>query len=139
MLSVVLSTLNFQQNMEYFGYRKLATYVKARELVRVVYALLKTFPREEMFALCSQIRRAAVSITSNIAEGMTRYSNKEKVHFLEMSYGSLMELMSQFEVALDQGYISDGDFEYIETFVADVARLLSGLQRSFMENNNNKV
>ena len=90
--------------MEFFGYRKLVAYVKACEVRRNVYRLVKCFPKEEQFALSSQLRRASVSITSNIAEGMTRYSNKDKIHFLEISFGSLMEVMSQLEVALDEGY-----------------------------------
>ncbi len=60
--------------MDYLGYRKLDAYNKAQEVVKTVYVLLNKFPQEEQFALCSQLRRAAVSITSNIAEGVTRYS-----------------------------------------------------------------
>ena len=117
--------------MEFFGYRKLMAYSKACEVRRVVYRHIKHFPKEEQFALCNQLRRAAVSITSNIAEGVTRYSNKDKVHFLEISYGSLMEVMSQIEVALDEGYINDDDFNNLETLIADAGRLISGLQNSF--------
>ncbi len=118
--------------MEFFGYRKLIAYNKACEVRRVVYQLIKKFPKEEQFALCNQLRRAAVSTTSNIAEGITRYSNKDKVHFLEMSYGSLMEVMSQIEVALDEGYIQNDQFSNLETLIADTGRLISGLQNSFL-------
>ncbi|MBQ7438352.1 MAG: four helix bundle protein [Paludibacteraceae bacterium] len=117
--------------MEFFGYRKLIAYVKACEVRREVYRLIKKFPKEEQFALCDQLRRAAVSITSNIAEGMTRYSNKDKTHFLEISFGSLMEVMSQFEVAYDEKYINEDDFNNMETLIAETARVLSGLQNSF--------
>ena len=117
--------------MEFFGYRKLIAYVKACEVRREVYRLIKKFPKEEQFALCDQLRRAAVSITSNIAEGMTRYSNKDKTHFLEISFGSLMEVMSQFEVAYDEKYINEDDFNNMETLIADTGRVLSGLQNSF--------
>ena len=120
--------------MEFFGYRKLIAYNKACEVRRVVYQLIKKFPKEEQFALCNQLRRAAVSPTSNIAEGVTRYSNKDKVHFLEMSYGSLMEVMSQIEVALDEGYIQNDQFSNLETLIADTGRLISGLQNSFLPN-----
>ena len=120
--------------MEFFGYRKLIAYNKACEVRRVVYQLIKKFPKEEQFALCNQLRRAAVSTTSNIAEGITRYSNKDKVHFLEMSYGSLMEVMSQIEVALDEGYIQNEQFSNLETLIADTGRLISGLQNSFLPN-----
>ena len=120
--------------MEFFGYRKLIAYNKACEVRRVVYQLIKKFPKEEQFALCNQLRRAAVSTTSNIAEGITRYSNKDKVHFLEMSYGTLMEVMSQIEVALDEGYIQNDQFSNLETLIADTGRLISGLQNSFLPN-----
>jgi four helix bundle protein len=117
--------------MEFFGYRKLVAYIKASEVRRRVYRLIRKFPKEEQFALCSQMRRAAVSVTSNIAEGMTRYSAKDKIHFLEISFGSLMELMSQLEVAIDEEYISEEEFHNIETLIAETGRLLSGLQKSF--------
>ena len=117
--------------MEFFGYRKLIAYVKACEVRRKVYRLIKNFPKEEQFALCDQLRRAAVSITSNIAEGMTRYSNKDKTHFLEISFGSLMEVMSQLEVAYVEKYINEDDFNNMETLIAETARVLSGLQNSF--------
>lgn len=124
--------------MEFFGYRKLIAYNKACEVRRVIYQLIKKFPKEEQFALCNQLRRAAVSITSNIAEGVTRYSNKDKVHFLEMSYGSLMEVMSQIEVAQDEGYIKNDEFSNLETLIADTGRLISGLQNSFLPNKDNQ-
>ncbi len=118
--------------MDYLGYRKLEAYNKAQELVKTVYVLLKQFPKEEQFALCSQLRRAAVSITSNIAEGVTRYSYKDKIHFLEVSYGSLMEVMSQMETAYSLGYIQSTDMQNIELIVVQVARLLTSLQYSYM-------
>ena len=118
--------------MEFFGYINLVAYVKAKEVRLQVYRLLKRFPKEEQFALCNQLRRAAVSITSNIAEGMTRFSTKDKVHFIEIAYGSLMEVMSQLEVAQEENYISIEEFHNMETLIADTARLLSGLQRSFL-------
>ena len=107
-------------------------------MVRQVYKLLKNFPKEEQFAMCDQLRRASVSVTSNIAEGVNRYSVKEKAHFLEMSYSSLMEVMSQLEIADDLGYISNVDLNNIEVVVADIARLLSGLQRSYKSKSENE-
>ncbi|MBR6035111.1 MAG: four helix bundle protein [Paludibacteraceae bacterium] len=118
--------------MEFFGYRNLVAYQKAKEVRKQVYRLLKQFPKSEQFALCDQLRRAAVSITSNIAEGITRYSAKDKVHFLEISYGSLMEVMSQIEVAEEEQYITTEQFYNIEILIADTARLLSGLQKSYI-------
>lgn len=117
--------------MEIFGYRKLVAYIKAKEVVRSIYRLLRKFPKEEQYAMCDQLRRASVSITSNIAEGINRYSVKDKIHFLEIAYGSLMETMSQLEIAQDLGYITDLDLQNTEVLIADTARLISGLQRSY--------
>ena len=117
--------------MEVFGYRRLIAYQKAKEVVKRTYKLLKKFPAEERYAMCDQLRRASVSITSNIAEGINRYSVKEKAHFIEMAYGSLMEVSSQFEIAEDLGYITTDDRMSMDELIKDVARLLSGLQNSY--------
>lgn len=117
--------------MEVFGYRKLIAYQKAKEVVKRTYKLLKKFPADERFAICDQLRRASVSITSNTAEGVTRYSVKDKAHFIEMSYGSLMEVSSQFEVAEDLGYISCEERLSMDQLIEEVARLLSGLQKTY--------
>lgn len=117
--------------METFGYRKLIAYQKAKEVVKHTYKLLKKLPSEERYAMCDQLRRASVSITSNIAEGVNRYSVKDKVHFIEMSYGSLMEVSSQFEIAEELGYISAEDRLSMDQLIDNVARLLSGLQNSY--------
>jgi four helix bundle protein len=119
------------ENTEGFGYRKLIAYQKAKEVVKRTYKLLKKFPKEEQYAMCDQLRRASISITSNIAEGMNRYSVKDKNHFLEMAYGSLMEVSSQFEVAEELGYINNADRQNMDVLIDEVARLISGLQKSF--------
>ena len=117
--------------MEVFGYRKLIAYQKAKEVVKHTYKLLKKFPAEERYAMSDQLRRASVSITSNIAEGINRYSVKDKSHFIEMSYGSLMEVSSQFEIAEELGYITAEERLSIDQLIEEVARLLSGLQKTF--------
>lgn len=109
------------------SFRKLNVYVKAKELVARVYKLLKKFPREEQFALCDQLRRAAVSIPSNIAEGCGRETQKEQTHFLNIAYGSLMEIYSQLDVACDLGYITDNEFEQMEVMVNEEAKMLAGM------------
>ena len=117
--------------MEVFGYRKLIAYQKAKEVVKKTYMLLKKFPSEERYALCDQLRRASVSITSNIAEGVNRYSVKDKAHFIEMAFGSLMEVSSQFEIAEELGYITVEERMSIDELIREEARLLSGLQNSY--------
>ena len=116
--------------MEVFGYRKLIAYQKAKEVVKHTYKLLKKFPAEERYAMSDQLRRASVSITSNIAEGINRYSVKDKSHFIEMSYGSLMEVSSQFEIAEELGYITAEERLSMDQLIEEVARLLSGLQKT---------
>ena len=117
--------------MEVFGYRKLIAYQKGKEVVKRTYKLLKKFPAEERYALCDQLRRASVSITSNIAEGINRYSVKDKSHFIEMAFGSLMEVSSQFEIAEELGYITVEDRMSMDELIREEARLLSGLQNSY--------
>ncbi len=116
---------------EIFGYRKLVAYQRAKEIVKRTYKLLEKFPADERYAMCDQLRRASVSITSNIAEGTNRFSVKDKAHFIEMAYGSLMEVSSQFEVAEDLGYITPEDRQSMDKLIDEEARLLAGLKRSF--------
>jgi four helix bundle protein len=118
--------------MEVFGYRKLIAYQKAKEVVKCTYRLLKKFPAEERYAMCDQLRRASVSITSNIAEGVNRFSVKDKVHFIEIAFGSLMEVSSQFEIAEDLEYISTEERLNMDEIIKEEARLLSGLRNSYL-------
>ncbi len=113
------------------SFRNLEAYKAGKILIKEVYRLLKKFPKEEQFAMCSQLRRASISITSNIAEGSGRVSNKEKVHFLHISYGSLMEVLSQMDIANDLEYITKEEFNKIEVLVENVGRPLSGLENYF--------
>ena len=117
--------------MEVFGYRRLIAYQKAKEVVKRTYKLLKKFLVEERYAMCDQLRRAAVSITSNIAEGVNRYSVKDKSHFIEVAFGSLMEVSSQFEISEELGYNTTEDRMSMDELVKEDARLLSGLQSSY--------
>ena len=117
--------------MEIFGYRKLVAYHKAKEVVKRTYKLLKKFPAEERYAMCDQLRRASVSITSNIAEGVNRFSVKDKAHFIEMAYGSLMEVSSQIEIAEELGYVTADDRLSMDQLIEEDARLLSGLLNSY--------
>lgn len=119
--------------VESFGYRRLNAYKYAMSFTTDVYKLLRTFPKEEQYALCDQLRRAAVSIPSNIAEGMGRASIKEQIHFLEIAYGSLNETMCQIEIARNLGYISDQQLQPIEEQVRILGKLLSGLRKSKMQ------
>lgn len=90
-----------------FRFQKLDIYELALDLVKDSYSLTRTFPAEERFALVPQMNRAVVSVPSNIAEGISRGTRKDQVHFLNISYGSLMELACQSDISCMLGYITD--------------------------------
>lgn len=92
-----------------------------------MYALPKKFPDDERFALCGQMRRAAISVPANTVEGMARLSSKDQTHFLNIDYGSLMELYAQLDIAHDLGYVSDGDFIKIETHIDEIDKMIVSL------------
>lgn len=115
------------------SFRNLNVYINAKELVKKVYVLLKKFPKEEQYALCDQLRRAVVSIPSNIAEGCGRETQKDQTHFLNIAYGSLMEVLSQMDVALDLGYITQEEFDETERLVNEESRMLVGMIRKRKE------
>jgi four helix bundle protein len=117
------------------SFRELNVYIEARNLVVRVYALLKKFPEEERFAMCSQLRRSSVSVTSNIAEGISRTSSKDQVHFLNIAFGSLMEVLSQLDIACVLGYITNEEFSEIEAMTKDISKMLSGLRSSIERRN----
>ena len=114
-----------------FGFERLNVWQESRQFCKFVYLLMKKFPKEEKFGLCSQIQRAAISISSNIAEGTSRISIKEKIHFIEIAWGSLMETLCQLTLSFDLGYISEDDITEARRFAENIAKMLSGLKSSF--------
>lgn len=121
-----------------FSFEGLEVYEKSRALVSEVYRIQSQFPKEERFALGDQIRRAAVSITANLAEGSGRQSLKEKIHFIEISYGSLMEVFCELQTACDLGYMTDEQLNNIRPQFTDIAKMLSGLRSSLERKLNNQ-
>ena len=119
--------------MNRYSYKNLNVYQDAKAFVVAVYKLLDRFPDSEKFALCNQIRRAAISVTSNIVEGVSRTSSKEKVHFLEIAYASMMEVDSQLDVSIESGYITIEQYKIIEEFVVSVSKQLSSLRNKYQE------
>jgi len=112
------------------SFTDLSTWQEAHKLVLAVYSLVKHFPKDEQFGLTSQIKRASVSITSNIAEGFSRETFSDKKHFYVMAHGSLTEVQNQILLAKDVKYISLEDFKQIADQSVIVSKLLSGLIRS---------
>ena len=117
--------------MNKYSYKNLNVYQDAKSLVVDVYKLLKLFPAEEKYALCDQIRRAVISITSNIAEGMNRMSDKEKAHFIGVAYASMMEVDSQLEVSVELGYLTPELYNTLEEKIDCIARQLSALRAKY--------
>ena len=117
--------------MNTFSFFDLRVYKEAKALVKEVYILLDKFPKFEVYALGDQLRRAVVSVPSNIAEGSGRSSIKEKIHFLEIAYGSLTETLCQLDIACDLGYISDNEYNNEKERINIIGKQLSGLRSSF--------
>ena len=111
-----------------YSYRRLNVYKKAVDYVIEVYKILQQFPREENYALCDQLRRAAVSVPSNLAEGLSRISDKEKLRFIDIAYGSLMESHCQMEIAHKLYYITENTFNNIEKIIDDEAKIINGMR-----------
>lgn len=116
---------------EYRTYRDLDVWKKARSLVKEVYLVTRSFPKDEMYGLMSQMRRCAVSIPSNIAEGYGRQFKKETVQFLHIARGSLFELETQLFIASDLSYIDEECLEKLLMQLDDCKKLLNGLIKYF--------
>ena len=112
------------------SYKDLIAWQKSMELVTAVYRETTSFPKNELFGLTSQLRRAAVSIPSNIAEGQGRLSEKEFRHFLGQARGSLMEVETQLQIAENLGYLDKEPKRLLMAACAEVGRILNGLLAS---------
>lgn len=113
-----------------FQFEKLNAWQEARKLVVNVYQLLEKFPKSDNYALCDQLRRAVVSVPSNIAEGSGRLAIKEQIHFLEIAYASLMEVYCQLQIAVDLSYITPDDLQIVKRKIFTTSKLISGLRTS---------
>lgn len=116
---------------EIFNYKDLVAYQRAKTLVKEVYDLQRKFPNYEIYAMGDQVRRAVVSVTSNIAEGNSRGTYPDKIHFMEMAYASMMEVHSQMDCACDLGYITKEELDHLENTIVGVVKPLSGLRNSY--------
>jgi four helix bundle protein len=112
------------------GYQDLVVWQKAMELVTAVYRITRDWPHEEQYGLISQVRRAAVAIPSNLAEGHGRSGRREFAHHVSIAYGSLCELETQLLIAERLGYSDAEATEFLMNRIADVRRLTNGLLRS---------
>ncbi|NNJ24979.1 four helix bundle protein [Alienimonas chondri] len=113
-----------------FGFEKLTVWRKAVDWADAVYDATAGFPADERFGLTNQMRRASVSVSSNIAEGSGRGSSKDFIRFIGIAYGSLMEVASQLHIARRRGFLTEERFESLYAEAEELARMLSGLRRS---------
>jgi four helix bundle protein len=113
-----------------FGFERLEVWHKALEYACTIYDVTSTFPEDERFGLTNQLRRSAVSISSNIAEGSSRSSRVDFNRFIEIAYGSLSESVSELRIAQKQKFISDTAFERTYKEAEELAKMLSGLRRT---------
>lgn len=112
------------------GYKKLHVWNEAHQLILLIYKFTKAFPREELFGLTSQVRRAVISVVANIVEGQARASKKEFLQFLYIANGSLVEVEYYIELSKDLGYIDEKSFLLLYDQRVVVGNLLNGLIRS---------
>ena len=123
--------------MNDFYYRKLDAYNLSKQYVMQVYQLLRGYPEYEKYALCDQLRRAAISIPSNIAEGAGRMALKERIRFYDIAYGSLTETLCQLEISRDLNYINDEQFSSLEQTASRISMTLIALKKSIQDKINN--
>lgn len=115
------------------SYRQLVAWQKAMEFVTEIYRATQTFPRDEIYGLTSQLRRAAISVPSNIAEGQARYSRREFNRFLMVARGSLAEIETQITIATSLDYLTSATTRLLLSKTAELGRILNGLIASTKE------
>lgn len=116
-----------------FGFERLDVWEKAIDFADTVYSVTRSFPADERFGLSNQMRRAAVSISSNIAEGSSRTSPKDFARFIEIATGSVFEVVSQSYISRNQGLLTPEEFEILYVAAEEQGRMLSGLRRSLLD------
>jgi four helix bundle protein len=115
------------------SYRDLKVWEKARVYIKDVYTISSKFPKEEMYGITSQIRRAAVSIANNIVEGSARYSDKEFMRFLDIAYASSIEVENMHFICLDLGFVKEDEFSKLLEQSQEIQRMIFSLKRSLKE------
>jgi four helix bundle protein len=123
---------------EYKTYKELDVWIKSRAFVKEIYLSTKEFPKDELFGLTSQMRKCAVSIPSNIAEGYGRQYKKETIQFFHIARGSLYELETQLYIAADLTYLPEPKLALMILQLEECRKLLSGLIKYFENNSNLK-
>jgi four helix bundle protein len=116
--------------MHVYSFEKLKIWTEIRELIKLVYELTSKFPNSEKFGLLNQMRRAIISVSSNLAEGTSRTSSKDQAHFTQIAYSSLLEVLSQLIVAFDLNFISEEEYFLIRNKIENLTPRISALRKS---------
>ncbi|MCF6224013.1 MAG: four helix bundle protein [Flavobacteriaceae bacterium] len=113
-----------------YSFEKLEVWKESIKLVKLIYNITKTFPVSEKYGLISQLRRASVSISSNLAEGTSRISNKDKAYFTTLSFSSTMEVLNQILIAKELEFISEDNYIEIRKKISKISNMLNALRKS---------
>jgi len=116
--------------MKLYSFEKLDVWQRSRVLVFMIYKLTKTYPKDERFGLVSQLRRASVSVSSNLAEGSGRASFKEQARFSEISFGSLIEVLNQLILSNDLEYLSEDELKEFRVIIEEIGNKINSLKQS---------
>lgn len=122
--------------MKLFSFEKLKVWQKARQLSIVIYKVTKGFPEDERFGLISQMRRCSLSISSNIAEGTGRHSPKDRARFIEIAFGSALELLNQSILSNDLEFLQEENYKNIRESITEITAMLDGLYKSQLNSQN---
>jgi len=119
-----------------YSFEKLEVWKESVELVKIIYRITDEFPDEERFGLVSQLRRASISISSNLSEGTSRRTNKDKAHFTTISFSSAMEVLNQIIISKELQFISEEDYLELREKISKITNMLNSLRKSQLINNN---
>lgn len=113
-----------------FSFEKLNVWIESKELIKIIYNITKSFPDDEKFGLTNQLRRASVSVASNLAEGTSRQTNKDKAHFTTLSFSSLMEVLNQIIIARELNFIEENNYQIIRAEIEKISNKLNALRKT---------
>lgn len=117
--------------MREYSFEKLEVWKSSREIAKKIYVVTRRFPEDEHFGLVSQMRRAAVSVSSNLAEGSSRNMNKDRIRYITIAYGSLMELLNQLILSNDFGFLVEKDYIEIRNLIEVLTKRMTLYKQSF--------
>lgn len=111
-----------------YSFEKLEVWIEAKEFTKKLYSVTNSFPDSEKFSLVSQLRRASVSVCSNIAEGSARNTNKDKAHFTTMAFGSAVEVLNQIIISFELGFINNNVYQELRLLIESITNKLNALR-----------